>query len=158
MLLIFPTLQLIFNIISIIIEAFIESGHKFFYPLIVESFRLWCKPLPHCCFDFIVAMKTLATEDRVEVQEDMKVTRSQIRAVGGWSICSQPNFEIRFWLSRAVCGRALSWSNTTPLVSIPCLLFWIAIFYYWTDGKYVTVSRQGAQPNNWLMEILVRIS
>jgi len=45
---------------------------------------------------------------------------------GGWSNCSQPNVVIRFCIVAAVCGRALSWIITTPQLSMPCSLFWIA--------------------------------
>jgi hypothetical protein len=37
-----------------------------------------------------------------------------------------------------VCGRALSWKRTSPDISIPCLLFWMAVRSFLSVSQYIS--------------------
>jgi len=54
--------KLFFHIFAAIIEALIV-GHKFLYTLLIVHGRLQCKPHPHCIFQVIVVIKSLAAQE-----------------------------------------------------------------------------------------------
>ncbi|KAJ4439475.1 hypothetical protein ANN_07599 [Periplaneta americana] len=76
-----------------VVTSFIESSHKSFYPLIVELARLRCEPLPHCCFHFIVAIKTLTTE---ELLESLMLAGNELQSLGR-AIVKEDEYEEVRW-------------------------------------------------------------
>jgi hypothetical protein len=114
-------LKLLLNVVTAGIEALV-SGNKFLYGCVKEVCRLWAQTRFDTFHQLPIIVQALWSHPVLQVGIQAVVARSEIRAdrSGQLKCCSRAR------MRASVCGRALSWRSTTPCVSIPRLLLWMA--------------------------------
>ena len=65
---------LLFDIVSIIVEALVIELHQFLYPFIVEWCCLQCKACGEGFFELII-VEPLASKEGFKMQEQMKIAQ-----------------------------------------------------------------------------------
>ena len=117
---------LLFDAVFAIVESLVIAGHQVLYPFIVERYRLRCKVRGNSFFDLVVVGEPPASKEGFQMQEEMKITWRQFWAVGGMIELFPAKCDEILRCGGGVCGRELSWIITTPRLSMPRRLLWIA--------------------------------
>lgn len=122
------TFKLFFNIYSVYFYTFfVTCRNEFFYILPKKWCRQSVEPLIYSVHKFLITSKMLRCNGGFHFSEkgDNHLVLNQDCRQGGK--ISQLNSSIKVSVRAAVCGRKLLCRITTPLVSIPRLLFWIPL-------------------------------
>jgi hypothetical protein len=132
-------LKILLNVLTVGIEALVVSWNKFSYACIKAVCCLWAQPHFDTFHQLII----------VEVL---------------WSQNSQLKWTSSARVLAAVCRHALSWRSTTPDVSIPHLLFWMApcssfsILQYTSDVTVVPCCMNSTISTHILAKTTIAIS
>jgi hypothetical protein len=118
-------LKLLLNIVTAGIEALV-LGNKFLYACVKGVCCLWAQP-HFDTFHQLITVEALWSQPVLQVGKQVVVARSEVMNVRRVANNSQFKCSISAWVRAAVCRHTLSWRNTTLYVSIPCLLFWLAL-------------------------------
>jgi hypothetical protein len=101
-------------------------GNKFLYASVKEVCHLWSQPR-FDTFHKLIMVEALWSQPVFRVGKQVLVAWTEVMNVRRVANSSKSKCSIGAWVWAAVCRHTLSWRNTTLDVSIPCLLFWLAL-------------------------------
>ena len=101
-----------------------------------EFLYSWQDLTLHSVLEFIIQVEELLFQMFFHGTKHMEIAGRHIQ--GGWSSCFHLNLPLLACVTLDTCGRALSWTRTTPSVSSSCLLFLVDLHRLWIVSQYIS--------------------
>ena len=115
------SLPLLFNIISLHLDALSPSLFQFAYPFKIEVFILVPQVLIYCIYDTFIASEIPTMKVSFQLWEQIEVRRAKSGEYGGWGRTSKPHSVAAAIATCDVWAGALSCKSRTPRVNFPLL-------------------------------------